>query len=96
MLLLSYILGDYEENLDGHCSFSKSYKHASWTVAKLEIFDRGGRKRIYQIFSIKRGVENVYTQKFLYKNYILSTTQRKFRGVGRPIPPPLSFAHDLG
>ncbi|MFS7934646.1 hypothetical protein Hanom_Chr05g00394051 [Helianthus anomalus] len=42
--------------------------------------------------SIKPGVKNVYNQKFLYENYILSTTERKVRGVGRPLLPPQSYA----
>ncbi|MFS8035284.1 putative transcription factor homeobox-WOX family [Helianthus anomalus] len=47
----------------------------------------GGRKRIYLKISIKWRVENVYTQKFLYENYILSTTERKVWRIGRPLPP---------
>ncbi|MFS7907747.1 hypothetical protein Hanom_Chr01g00074951 [Helianthus anomalus] len=53
----------------------------------------GGRKRIYPKISIEPGVENVYTQKFIYENYIYNTTERKVRGVGRPLPPLLYFAH---
>ncbi|MFS7905054.1 hypothetical protein Hanom_Chr01g00043231 [Helianthus anomalus] len=45
-------------------------------------FPTGGRKRIYPKISIKPEVKNVYTQKFLYKNYKLSTTERKVWGVG--------------
>ncbi|MFS8002298.1 hypothetical protein Hanom_Chr13g01200491 [Helianthus anomalus] len=52
----------------------------------------GGRKCIYLKISIEPGVENVYTQKFLYENYIYNTTKRKVRGVGRPLPPLLYFA----
>ncbi|MFS7930441.1 hypothetical protein Hanom_Chr04g00344381 [Helianthus anomalus] len=47
-------------------------------------FSTGGRKCIYQKISIELGVENVYTQNFLYKNYLYNTTERKVRGVGRP------------
>ncbi|KAJ0859871.1 hypothetical protein HanRHA438_Chr13g0617561 [Helianthus annuus] len=53
---------------------------------------KGCRKRIYPKICIKWGVENVYTQKFLYKNYILSTTERKVQGVGRPhYPSPMEM-----
>ncbi|MFS7925115.1 hypothetical protein Hanom_Chr04g00280761 [Helianthus anomalus] len=52
----------------------------------------GGRKRIYPKISIEPGVENVYTQKFLYENYIYNTTERKVWGVGRPSRPLLSYA----
>ncbi|KAJ0566187.1 hypothetical protein HanIR_Chr06g0270961 [Helianthus annuus] len=61
-------------------------------VTKLEISDRGRKSSDLKI-SINRGVENVYNQKFLYENYILSTTERKVRGVGRHLPPLKSFAH---
>ncbi|MFS7950676.1 hypothetical protein Hanom_Chr07g00585961 [Helianthus anomalus] len=52
----------------------------------------GGRKRIYPKFSIEPRVENVYTQKNLYENYIYNTTERKVRRVGRPSRPLLSYA----
>ncbi|MFS8018286.1 hypothetical protein Hanom_Chr15g01390281 [Helianthus anomalus] len=62
------------------------------SVAKLEISD-WGVERIYPKVSIKPWGENVHTQKFLYENYILSTTERKVRGVdhsrpyyGTPLP----------
>ncbi|MFS8009463.1 hypothetical protein Hanom_Chr14g01285041 [Helianthus anomalus] len=51
----------------------------------------GGRKRMYPKISIEPGVENVYTQKFMYENYIYITTERKVRRVGRPFPPLLYF-----
>ncbi|MFS8025587.1 hypothetical protein Hanom_Chr16g01476861 [Helianthus anomalus] len=41
-------------------------------------------------------VANVYTQKFLYENYIYNNTERKVRGVGPLSPPLLYFAPDLG
>ncbi|MFS7927338.1 hypothetical protein Hanom_Chr04g00307901 [Helianthus anomalus] len=50
-------------------------------------FPTGGRKRIYPKISIEPGVENVYTQKFVYESYIYSTTERKVRKVGRPPAP---------
>ncbi|MFS7900128.1 hypothetical protein Hanom_Chr00s096330g01801451 [Helianthus anomalus] len=52
----------------------------------------GGRKRIYPKISIESGLENVYTQKFIYENYIYNTTERKVRGVGRPSRPLLNYA----
>ncbi|MFS7957885.1 hypothetical protein Hanom_Chr07g00671671 [Helianthus anomalus] len=52
----------------------------------------GGRKCIYPKNSIEPGVENVYTQKFLYENYIYNTTKRKVQGVRRPSRPLLSYA----
>ncbi|MFS7916022.1 hypothetical protein Hanom_Chr02g00172221 [Helianthus anomalus] len=55
--------------------------------AKLEISDREGRKHIYPKISIKSGVENVPTEKFLYENYILPTNERKVRGLAAPSRP---------
>ncbi|MFS7932859.1 hypothetical protein Hanom_Chr04g00372841 [Helianthus anomalus] len=43
--------------------------------------------------SIKPGGQKRIYPKFLYENYILSATERKVRGVGRPLPPLKSFAH---
>ncbi|KAF5823396.1 hypothetical protein HanXRQr2_Chr01g0037911 [Helianthus annuus] len=60
----------------------------SASVAKLEFFYEGGRKRIYPKISIEPGVENIYTQKFLYENYIYNTTGRKVRGGGWSGAPP--------
>ncbi|MFS8017056.1 hypothetical protein Hanom_Chr15g01375771 [Helianthus anomalus] len=54
----------------------------------------GGRKRIYQKISIEPGIENVYTQKFLYENYIYNTINRKVQRVGRLYPPLRYFAND--
>ncbi|MFS7889368.1 hypothetical protein Hanom_Chr00s000004g01606151 [Helianthus anomalus] len=43
-----------------------------------------------------KGVENVYTQKFLYENYIFSANERKVRRVGHPLLPYLSCAPGYG
>ncbi|MFS8027669.1 hypothetical protein Hanom_Chr16g01501441 [Helianthus anomalus] len=51
-------------------------------------------RHIYPKISIEPGVENIYTQKFLYENYIYNTTGRKVRGVGRPSRPLQSIAPD--
>ncbi|MFS7999063.1 hypothetical protein Hanom_Chr12g01161561 [Helianthus anomalus] len=65
------------------------------TVAKLDPNDRGGRKHIYPKFSIELGVENVYTQTFLYQNFRYNTTDRKVWGSNAPSRPfytsPLSY-----
>ncbi|MFS7955922.1 hypothetical protein Hanom_Chr07g00648461 [Helianthus anomalus] len=65
-------------------------------MAKLDVFDRGegGRKRIYQKNSIEPGVENIYTQKILYENYIYNTTERKVREIPR-VPVPLKLCPRL-
>ncbi|MFS7975358.1 hypothetical protein Hanom_Chr10g00879631 [Helianthus anomalus] len=58
----------------------------SVAVAKLEISNRGSKTYIQKI-SIKPGVKNVYTQKLLYENTILSTNERKVRGSAAPSRP---------
>ena len=61
-------------------------------------FQVGGRdlnfffhKAIFQVYQNFRGVETDYIEIFLHENYIPYTSQKKFRGVGRP-PGPLEAA----
>ncbi|MFS7946811.1 hypothetical protein Hanom_Chr06g00540691 [Helianthus anomalus] len=56
------------------------------SVVKLDI-STWGRKSPDLKISIKPGGQNVYTQKFLYENYTLSTIERKVRWVGHPSRP---------
>ncbi|MFS8022345.1 hypothetical protein Hanom_Chr16g01438381 [Helianthus anomalus] len=48
---------------------------------------RGGQKHIYQKISIEPRLENIYTQNFLYENYIYNNTERKIRESGAPPRP---------
>ncbi|KAM0035880.1 hypothetical protein Hdeb2414_s0015g00451741 [Helianthus debilis subsp. tardiflorus] len=71
---LSFIRTAHHTQQRENCVVAMNVAVVNNLMAKLEIFDRGdviiGPKNFYNT----GGIENIYTQKFQYENYILSTT----------------------
>ncbi|KAL9992070.1 hypothetical protein Hdeb2414_s1230g00994431 [Helianthus debilis subsp. tardiflorus] len=77
--------------------FPFSFKKKN-TKQKPKKMIRGSNQRLKSVAKLEisnRGVENIYTQKFMYVNYILSATKRKVRRIPPPPPPPQSYAVTL-